>query len=229
MDTSQAPPPAPRRRYGRWALSIFLGVIALAVVLVVASISFLLSESGLPFLVARIVAQSDGRLTVEGASGSLASTMHFVRLDWRGPDSSMTATDVVVEWQPLALFSNHLAIRGLGARHIILAVKPSTGSTAPPSTLALPLSVDIDHVAIGAFDWQVEPRVGSVTGIEFGYSGNPTSHRVHDLRLVSDLGTLTGATTLQAEPPFALDGALSVTGSGPIDGAKFDAKLSGTL
>src|SRR5438034_7547569 len=229
MDTPQAPPAVPRRRYGRWALSILLGAIALAMVFVVASVSFLLSESGLPFVIARIVAQSDGRLTVEGASGSLASTMHFVRLGWRGPDSSMTASDVVVEWQPLALFSTHLAIRGLGAQRIILAVKPSTGSTAPPRTLTLPLSIDIDHVAIAAFDWQVGPRVGSVTGIEFGYSGSPASHRVRDLRLVSDLGTLAGAATLQAEPPFALDGALSLTGSGPIDGAKLDAKLSGTL
>src|SRR5206468_5067970 len=129
----------------------------------------------------------------------------------------------------LALFSNHLAIRGLGARQIILAVKPSTGSTPPPRTLALPLAVDIDHVAIATFDWQVGPRVGSVTGIEFGYSGSPASHQVRDLRLVSDLGTLAGEATLQAEAPFALDGAVTVTGSGPIDGAKLDAKLSGTL
>src|SRR5437773_5864413 len=122
MDTPPAPPAPRRRRYGRWALSILLGAIALAVVFLVASVSFLLSESGLPFVIARIVAQSDGRLSVEGASGSLASTMHFARLDWRGLDSSMAATDIVVEWLPLALFSNHLAIRGLGARRIILAV-----------------------------------------------------------------------------------------------------------
>ena len=232
MEESPQPPPSSprsRRRYLRWALSILAAGIALVVVGVVATIAFLLSESGLPFVVARVVAQSDGRLSVEGASGSLGGTMHFARLSWRGPDSSTTATDVVVEWQPLALFSSHLAIRGLGARQITLAVKPSTGATQPPSTLALPLAVDIDHVAISELDWQVGPRAGSVTGIEFGYSGTPSAHRVRDLRLVSELGALAGAATLQADAPFALDGSVAVTGSGPIDGARLDAKLSGTL
>ncbi|HEY4138045.1 MAG TPA: hypothetical protein VGN65_06315, partial [Casimicrobiaceae bacterium] len=229
MATPPAPPPRSRRRYGRWALSILLGMLAIVGVIVVASISFLLSQAGLPFVMARVVAQSEGRLSIEGASGSLASTMHFERLTWRGPDSTMTATDVVVEWQPLALLSSHLAIRDVGAAKIALAVKPSTGSTSPPRTLSLPLSIDIDHVAVAAFAWQVGPREGNVTGIEFGYKGTPTSHEVRNLRLVSDLGAVAGAATVQADEPFKLDGAIAVTGAGAIDGARLDAKLSGTL
>src|SRR2546423_8605818 len=121
--TTPPTPPASHRR--RWLLSMLLGVIALVLVFVVAGISFLLSNAGLPFVIARIVAQTEGRLSVEGASGSLAATMHFGKLVWHGGDSTMTATDVVVEWQPLALLSSHLAIRGLGARHLAVAVKPS--------------------------------------------------------------------------------------------------------
>jgi translocation and assembly module TamB len=204
-------------------------MLAIVGVVVVASISFLLSQAGLPFVMARVVAQSEGRLSIEGASGSLASTMHFERLTWRGPDSTMTATDVVVEWQPLALLSSHLAIRGVGAARIALAVKPSTGTTSPPRTLSLPLSIDIDHVAVAAFAWQVGPREGNVTGIEFGYKGTPTAHEVRNLRLASDLGAVAGAATLQANEPFKLDGTIAVTGAGAIDGAKLDAKLSGTL
>src|SRR2546421_7229931 len=122
--TTPPTPPASHRR--RWLLSILLSVIALVVVFVVAGISFLLSNAGLPFVLSRVVAQTEGRLSVEGASGSLASTMQFAKLTWRGVDSTMTATDVAVEWQPLALLSSHLAIRGLGARHVTLAIKPST-------------------------------------------------------------------------------------------------------
>ena len=225
--TAQDIPQPKRRRH--WALSVLLGAIALIVMFVAASVSFLLSNAGLPFVLSRVVAQTEGRLSVEGASGSLASTMQFAKLTWHGIDSTMTATDVAVEWQPLALLSSHLAIRGLGAQHITLAVKPSTGTTSPPRTLALPLTIDIDHVAVATFDWQVGPRTGSITGIEFGYSGGTTAHRLRGVRLVSDLGALTGETTLQADAPFAIDGAFAVTGNGPLEGAKLDAKVSGTL
>ncbi|HYT97021.1 MAG TPA: hypothetical protein VEO36_06850, partial [Casimicrobiaceae bacterium] len=225
--TSPDMPQQKRRRH--WALSVLLAALALIVVFVVAGVSFLLSNAGLPFVMTRIVAQTEGRLSVEGASGSLASTMHFDNVSWRGIDSTMTATDVVVEWQPLALLSSHLAIRGLGARQVTLAVKPSTGSTSPPQTLALPLAIDIDHVAVATFDWQVGPRRGNISGIEFGYSGGTTTHRLRGVWLVSDLGALAGETTLQADAPFAIAGAIAVTGNGPIEGAKIDAKLSGTL
>ena len=96
-------------------------------------------------------------------------------------------------------------------------------------TLALPLAIDIDHVAVASFDWQVGPRNGNISGIEFGYSGGTTTHHLRGIRLSSDLGTLAGETTLQADVPFAITGAIAVTGNGPIEGAKVDAKLSGAL
>ena len=80
-------PQQKRRRH--WALSVLLAALALIVVFVVAGVSFLLSNAGLPFVMTRIVAQTEGRLSVEGASGSLASTMHFDKVTWRGIDSTM--------------------------------------------------------------------------------------------------------------------------------------------
>ena len=229
MVTPETPRAARRTRYTYWLLSAFLGVIAVAVALVLASAAFLLSQSGLPFVIARIVAQSEGRLSVEGASGSLASKMSFARIIWRGPDTTLTANDVVVEWQPFALLSSHLAIRGFGAGRMDLEVKPSTGATSPPRTLTVPVTIDIDHVAIAQFGWRIGPRTGSVTGIEFGYRGTPSAHQIRNLRLVSEFGAIGADASLQAESPFAADGTVTVTGSGPIEGAKVDAKLSGTL
>ena len=45
-----------------------------------------------------------------------------------------------------------LSIRGLGARHVDIALKPSTGPTAPPTDLRLPLAVDIERLAIAELD-----------------------------------------------------------------------------
>jgi len=74
------PPPAvpaaspPRRRRRPRAKHVSLGVLALLVVAFVGGLAFMLSPAGLPFVIGRVIEQSGGRLTVEGATGSLAST-----------------------------------------------------------------------------------------------------------------------------------------------------------
>ena len=196
---------------------------------VAGSVAFFLSAAGLPFVIARVVAETGGRLSVEGASGSLASTMHFERLEWHGSETTVTAREVVVEWRALALFSRRLAIRGLGAREIAIAVKPSAGATAPPASLALPLAVTMDHVAVSELDWQAGPRTGKITGLEFGYEGDAIVHRIRGLRFVHEAGALSGDATLQATAPFALEGGVAIVGDGPLAGAKLGTTLSGTL
>ena len=148
-DASQ-PPVAKRRR--RRALTITLAVVALLAVAIAALVGYALSERGLPYIVARIVAQSAGRITVDDPTGSVAGTMRFRRITWHGADATVMADDVVVDWNPGALWSRRLSIRGLGARHVDIAMKPSTGPTAPPTDLRLPLAVDIERLAIAELD-----------------------------------------------------------------------------
>ena len=120
-----------RRTYR--ALKIALAFIVVIVIAAAALIGYGVSERGLPFIVARIVAQSGGRITVEEPTGSVAGTMRFRRITWRGDDATVTADDVVVDWNPGALWSKRVAIRGLGARLVDIAIKPSTGPAQPPS------------------------------------------------------------------------------------------------
>ena len=229
------PPPAvpaaspPRRRRRPRAKHVSLGVLALLVVAFVGGLAFMLSPAGLPFVIGRVIEQSGGRLTVEGGTGSLASTMRFRRLAWTGPESTVTATDVVVEWSPWALVSKRLAIRGLGAGQVTIAVKPSSGATAPPESLVIPLGVDIANAAVAELLWQAGPRHGRITGLEFGYAGDADVHRVSGLRLVSDFGALRGDATLGAAAPFPLSGTVAIVGDGPLAGAKLDTRLGGTL
>src|SRR5581483_864243 len=176
------PPPASRerpRRRARRALAFALAALAVVALALVALAGYVASERGLAFLVARIVAQSGGRIAIEGSSGSVAGTMRFRRIVWRGPDATVAAEDVVVDWSPGALWSRRLAIRGLGAHRVSIALAPSSGAAAPPPTdLRLPLAVDVDRLAVGEIDWHVGPRSGRILGLEFGYSGDAAAHRV---------------------------------------------------
>lgn len=221
--------PAERPRTRHRALKIALAVVAVVVIAAAALIGYGVSERGLPFIVARIVAQSGGRITVDEPSGSVAGTMRFRRITWRGDDATVTADDVVVDWNPTALWSKRVAIRGLGAQHVDIAVKPSTGPAQPPTNLQLPIAIDIDHLAVAELDWHTGPRSGHISGLEFAYSGDDRAHRIRDLRLVSpDLGKLEGNLEVGAREPLTIAATAAITGDEVLAGARVTAQLGGT-
>jgi translocation and assembly module TamB len=224
----QASPALPSRHRG-WKIA--LAVIAIVVVAIAGLIAFALSDRGLSYIASRVESHSGGRISVEQPSGSLAGTMRFGRITWRGEDVTLVADDVVVDWKPGALLGRHLLIRGLGARKVALAIKPSSNgaATSPPTNLQLPLDVDIDRLAIGELDWQAGPRSGSISGLELGYSGNRNEHRIRDLTLVSDYGRLTGNVTVGAKSPLDVHGKITLDGAGTIEGAHADITLTGPL
>ena len=219
----------PSRQRGVHLLRALPYGLALLIVVVAAAVAFLLSEAGLSMIVERVVRQSNGHLVVDGASGSIGGTMHFARLTWRGPETTIEAEDVVVDWSPRTLLSSRLFIRNLGAQRVSIQIKASTGATAPPENLALPLDVTIEHASVAELLWQAGPRVGHISGLAFGYAGNADQHSLSALQLVSEFGALSGNVTLAAHAPLALAGAIAVVGAGPLQGARIDTRLGGTL
>ena len=183
MPAHDSAPTPPKRRRG---VAIALAVVALVIVAIIGVVVWSLSDRGFPFIVSQLVARSGGRVSIEAPSGSIAGTMRFGRITWHGDDATLVADDVVVEWNPGTLLHRHLSIHALGARHVDIAIKPSTGPTAPPTDLALPLSIAIDRLAIGELDWHAGPRSGRVSGLALGYSGNATRHEIRDLALASE-------------------------------------------
>ena len=219
----------PSRHRGVHLLRALPYGLVLLVIIGAAAVAFLLSEAGLSMIVERVVRQSNGQLVVEGASGSIGGRMHFARLTWRGSDTTIEAEDVVVDWSPRTLLSSRLFIRDLGAQRVSIQIKASTGAIAPPENLALPLDVTIEHASVAELAWQAGPRVGHISGLAFGYAGNADQHSLSALRLVSELGALSGDVTLAARAPLALGGAIAVVGAGPLQGARIDTRLGGTL
>ena len=218
-----------RARTRRHAWKVALAIVVLLVVAAAALVGYGLSERGLPFVVARIVAQTGGRISVEAPSGSVAGTMRFRRITWRGADATVTADDVVVDWNPGALWSRRLSIRGLGARHVDIEIKPSIGATQPPTDLRLPLAVDIERLAVARLDWRTGPRTGYMSGLEFGYAGDASLHRIRALRFVSDLGRLEADLQVGAREPLPVAGKATITGDGPLTGARVSGSLDGPL
>jgi translocation and assembly module TamB len=227
--TNERGPPAPRAprtfRAARW-LTIALVLVAFALA---AGAAFVASELALQIAVRIMVARSEGRLEVDGASGSLLSAVRAKRLVWRGPGATMTADDVAINWNPRALWSRGIVVKGLGAQRITLAIQPSDSAVPPPPTLALPTAVAIDEVAVADFEWTIGANSGHITGLTFGYAGGPAAHRVERLSLVLPSGTLTGTAAIDASAPFNLKGAFVFAGDVRQKPARADVALAGTL
>ena len=151
----------------RW-LTIALTFVAVAIA---AGYAFLASEAGLRFAAQMLIARSDGRLDVEAPAGSLLSTVRVKRLVWRGPEATMTADEIALNWNPFALLSRGIVVQG-ARRAADHARDRSVRPAAPlPVSLALPTNVAIDEVAVANFDWAVGTNSGTIRGVTFGYSG----------------------------------------------------------
>ncbi len=218
--------PVPTRRR-RWP-GVLLTLAVLLAALAVAGYAFLGTQTALDWVLQRAVAETQGRLSIDGARGSLLSTVQVGRITWRGDDVDVEAEAIALTWSPTALLSRRIAVSGLGAKRIALFIKP-TPTGGPPASLALPVDVEVRNVGVERLEWRDSTSSGAVTGIAFDYAGGAKAHRVRNLSFVTTSGTLTGEIGLDTLPPFAARGALAFAGDGDLREFTAQATLSGVL
>jgi translocation and assembly module TamB len=224
---------SPRRTRGwlwwRIARHTFVLLFAMIVMVLIAGTVLLTTQGGVDLLVRELASRSGGALEVEGATGTLIDTVQARRIAWRGAKTNVEATDVALTWRPSVLWSRGIVVRGLGARTLTIDFAPSEGAISLPESLALPIDIEIERVAVGSLALHVGTRHGTMEGLEFSYQGGPEAHRMAALRVVTLAGTLTGDTTLGARTPFPLDGALKLAGDSSLHDARIDLAAKGTL
>ncbi len=183
MDQAEPrPTTAPRASLLGWLVRTVLFALTLFGVLLAGAWWFLSSPASVALAARELAIRSEGRLGIEGATGSLLDTVQVRRLTWRGPSSTTVATDVVMTWSPLALWSRGIVIHSFAAERVDIDVVPSdSAAVAPPVTLALPLDVDLERVAIAQLDWHVGANRGTIEGLGFAYSGGAVEHRISAL------------------------------------------------
>jgi translocation and assembly module TamB len=229
MDEPVAPSQRPPWSVGRRALRSFVWSAVALLLLGVAAAAFLSSQLALELAIARALAASEGRLTIQGAEGSLLSTVRVARIAWRGDDVDVEAENMALTWSASGLISRQVNITGLGAHRIAMTIKGAGGPLTMPANLALPLEVNIANVGVERFEWRVGPRSGTITGLVFDYTGGAHTHAVRKLHLVTNVGTFTGDAQIAAEAPFALQGNLDFVGDGSFRDTRAGIVTKGTL
>jgi hypothetical protein len=203
--------------------------IAILAVIAAGGFALLSGQAGVDFAARELAVRSGGALEIDGATGSLLDTVRIRRLAWRGPDASAVAHDVALTWSPAALWSQGIVVRGLGARLLTLEFKPSTADVPLPSSLALPVELVIEHLAVGQLEWRLGASGGTIRGLAFGYAGGAKGHRLSDLEFVWDRGALSGNATVGADSPVPIAGRLAAKGDAAFGSVDASAELGGSL
>jgi len=235
MDSAKTEPPvAEPRRLRRWLWLRLLRhalvvVFAIVVMVLIAGAVLMNTQTGVDLLVRELASRSGGALEVDGATGTLIDTVQARRIAWRGVETQVEATDVALTWLPSVLWSRGIVVHGLGARAVSIDFKPSERAATLPESLALPVDIEIERLAVGSLAWRVGTSGGKMEGLEFSYRGGAGAHRMNDLRVVTMFGTLTGGAALGARAPFTLDGTLELAGDATLRDARVNLAMNGTL
>ena len=163
-------------------------------------------------------------LTIEGAEGSLLSTVRVARIAWHGDELDVEARDIALAWSPFDLVSRKLIVQGLGAKRLSLDVQEGGASRrGGPAGHA--------RAAARSRRAQHRRRAARLADRRAAAATSPASrsatraasatHAIRELRFVTDNGTLAGsARDRRAIAPYALSATLAFEGDGEFKGGE---------
>src|SRR5215470_15265061 len=211
----------------RRAVWIPLVVVVLAIAGVAALVAWLAtSEGAVVWLASRVAAAAGGSLEIVQPRGSFGGTVRIGRLRYEDADFRVTASDVAVEPALVAVLTRRAVLRNLTARELEILVKPTFAKLS--ASLALPLGVSVERLAIDRVVLRVDPEGLEFTAVSLAYEFAEGTHAVRGLRATM-LGALAGSGSLGAAPPFPATATVSLARGDANVPLRVGAKLGGTL
>ena len=221
------------RRAVQWLVGGLLALLLLAVLAVAGVWWWAGTEGSLQWGLAQLSARQP--VVVEGARGSLRSGVQARKLSWQQDGLSVEATDVQLAWQPLDLLRRTLRLQHLRAATIRVEDRnpPKAERAPPPTSLALPVWVVVEDLAVGRFTWAGSTTVEAHDlAARYVYDG---THQL-DLRGLRMFdGHYRGRVRLGDRGALPLDASLQGRIAAPVPGGTqavpllFDVQLNGPL
>jgi translocation and assembly module TamB len=217
------------RRHVRVIFASLAALVLLAGLLIGGAVWFLSSEYGLRWAAQEALSRTQGKLKLEGLTGSLAGTTRIARLTYTDKDLVFIAENVEFTWSPRALFSRSVVVDSLTASQVTLDVKPGDGVNTPPASLALPWSIAVQRASVERLDVASGSNRWHFARLAFRYAGGDKRHALDELGFHSEWGDLSGNIALDAGAPFAASGSLSFLASDALKRAKAALAIGGDL
>jgi len=226
--------PVSRRRPGRLGRLLALILLPLLLIMVGALAWIAWAHSTgrlLEWGVEQAQRATGGALSIESASGSLLGELKAARITWRDQDLELIVDDARWSFAPLALLQARIKLDPVSARRIEVITAPTDAPASLPTTLHLPVRIDLPDVTVDELVFRTRGQDDAVTlrALQASLHNDRTHWRVDSLALASDFGSVRGSIKLADRPPYALTGqALIET---PLLGMPLaiESTLGGTL
>lgn len=170
------------------------------------------SEWAVRTLARALTELSEGRIAVEGASGSLYGPLRIEQLTLEDAQRRIELSGVALDWQPRALWRRHLHMSRLHASRLAIhQLAPSVEPLRPPRSLDLPLALSVDDVRIAAIHVAAAGLHLDLAESWLTLHKPERRYRLALERLDTPWGRAGGALALDARAPFALEAKLGLT------------------
>jgi translocation and assembly module TamB len=246
---SSAPtPPAGgrRRRARRWWLTSLV-VVALLIILPIAALFIAArTERGTRLAWDTAIKLSAGHLAGRYMGGTLERGIKLEDVVWRTPDDLIQIDYLNGQWAlTRAPWRFTVDFLHLGTLDLKLATSSSGAPAQLPTSLTLPLQLEIRSVRIDHLRWRSGKSAAALGGksvaalggtsvtaldrIALSARSDGTHHALALDSLHTEYGSLSGSLDLDGVRPFKLSGALGFAGQLASDPVKMSARFGGSL
>jgi translocation and assembly module TamB len=172
--------PDPRRPLGRWrAFAVAVLALLLLVAALVAAIGTLVwTDTGLGVLM--VLARRFAPITIEasGASGALTREFGFERLRIVAGNTEVDIDGLRARLRDFGARPPRFDFASLSARRVEVKVTPSGPSTGPPESIASPVAMSAERLAVGELELTIGPTHLSARALDAELALGPDGYRV---------------------------------------------------
>ena len=234
-EDQQAPEPR-REGAGRRVLYVLLAVATLLLALAATLAWVVGTDSGTRNAWRLAVWSMQGKLSGVHGGGSLADGVHLRNLRYRDAAMQLDIDRIDAAWD-LSLRQRRLTVSYLRVGTVDINKQPSPPTpTVMPSSLSLPLALNLNDVSLQKLILQQGTSVTELSGLQLHGTSDGVQHTLVLDKLTTAFGQATALLHLNGKQPFALNGGVELAGLYQQDqqeksSEKFQlaAQLSGSL
>lgn len=206
-----------------------LVVLAVLAVALAAPLAWLLyTEPGLAWALARAQGAAGGALAIEGVRGSLSGGATLERFRYEQEGLAVECRDAAVALSPLSLVLLAPRVSRLACAELTVAAGPGGEPSGLPSSLALPLRLDIAEARIERLTVRRAGEPVHLTGIAFDYTFGADGHRLRNATLEVESFRISGNVAVGATSPFPVQAELGASRAA-APAVELSATLRGSL
>lgn len=216
-DVQPVPPPEAPRKRRRWIWWL-LGVLLVLLLTIVGGLAWLLATTnGARFALNTGLEQSGGTGVVDGVQGTLLDGLTIEHLQFANPTIDLTGDKVRVTVNWTALRNRRVQVIELAAQRLAvntISGADDTPSSGFPTSIGLPIEVDVERVQLGTLDISQngKPLPVSISELDASLAARLDGYRL-TLNRIKLLGpdadaTLRGTANIGAAQPFDLQAEL---------------------